>query len=52
MQGAGGGRETAMAVDGIENVQKIERDFHVNLIERFVQNYSLECFELYAYYGN
>jgi hypothetical protein len=52
MQCAGGSRETAVAVNGIKYVQEIEGDFHVNLIERFVQNYSLECFELYAYYGN
>jgi hypothetical protein len=29
MQGAGGGGEAAMTVDGIEYLQQIEGDFHV-----------------------
>ena len=48
MQCAGGGREAAVAINGVKHVQQIECYFHVNLIERFVHNNSLECFELYA----
>ena len=48
MQRAGGRGEAAVALDGVENMQEVEGYFHVNLIERYVQNNSLERFELYA----
>jgi hypothetical protein len=48
VQGGSSGGEAAVAVNGVENLQEFERDFHVKNIERNVQNNSLEWAELYA----
>ncbi len=34
MEGDGGGAETAVALDGVEDMQQVKRDFHVNLFKR------------------
>ena len=52
MQGGGRCGKAAVAVDGIENLQQFERNFHVNKIERLIQNNSLFLDELYAYHGD
>jgi len=48
MHDFGSRAEAAVAINGVKNLQDIERNFHVNKIQRIMLNYSLIAAELQA----
>ena len=52
MQGFSGGRKAAVAVNGIDYLQQVEGDFHVNKIEQYDLYYSLVWLERQDYHAD